>query len=61
MADEIQSKFGENALWVYELLRYDIHVLSPANVYSLCNTSGIDRTEGILMRPATPLAFTDSP
>jgi hypothetical protein len=46
----MQRKFGENAYWVYELLRYVI-LISPAFLFALQSNicyprRGIDRTEG---------------
>ncbi|KAF9064160.1 DNA polymerase eta [Rhodocollybia butyracea] len=42
--EELQSKFGENALWVYEILRY-VGSLSSVLCSCLMVNSGIDRSE----------------
>lgn len=46
--DEMQQKFGEESVWVYEVLRYAIYHVNGSNLIHFKSGRGIDRAEGKL-------------
>ena len=50
-ADEMQSKFGDNSIWVFEILRYECIIEFLIFMILSLSFRGIDRNEGLLPIP----------